>query len=83
MQRVYAVVKEEIVHLIDDRANVTGITRSQWISKAIESFLQIPVDDEITKGDDKVTSGDDRIAQEVTAFEMIRTDLDVIFHSGQ
>jgi hypothetical protein len=29
MQRVYAVVREEIVHLIDDRAKVTGVTRSQ------------------------------------------------------
>jgi mRNA-degrading endonuclease RelE of RelBE toxin-antitoxin system len=29
MQRVYAVVKEEIVHLIDDRAKARGITRSQ------------------------------------------------------
>ncbi len=73
MQRVYAVVKEEIVHLIDDRAKVTGITRSQWISKAIDSYLHLPGDDritlgdvKITQGDDGVIQGDDRITQEVT-----------------
>jgi hypothetical protein len=72
MQRVYAVVKEEIVHLIDDRAKVTGITRSQWISKAIDSFLHLPGDDKITPGDsqvtlgkDRITSGDDLITYEV------------------
>jgi chromosome segregation ATPase len=87
MQRVYAVVREEIVHLIDDRAKVMGITRSLWISKAIDSFLQLPGDDRvtsgdgrvtqgddlITSGDDKITSGDDRIIQEVTT---LRAKLD-------
>ena len=69
MQRVYAVVREEIVHLIDDRAKMMGITRSLWISKAIDSFLQLPGDDRITSGDDKNTSGDDRITQEVTTLK--------------
>ena len=49
MQRVYAVVKEEIVHLVDDRAKVMGVTRSQWISKAIESYLHLLGDDKITQ----------------------------------
>lgn len=76
MQRVYAVVKEEIVHLIDDRAKVMGVTRSQWISKSIDHYLNRPGDDKITSGDDqitptgdKITSGDDRITQEVTALK--------------
>jgi chromosome segregation ATPase len=76
MQRVYAVVKEEIVHLIDDRAKVKGITRSQWISKAIDSFLQLPDDDKITSGDgqiiqgeDRISPGDDTITQEVTTLK--------------
>ena len=50
MQRVYAVVKEEIVHLVDDRAKVMGVTRSQWISKAIESYLHL-------RGNNKITAG--------------------------
>jgi chromosome segregation ATPase len=58
MQRIYAVVREEIVHLVDDRAKVMGITRSQWIGKAIDAFLRLP-------GDDKITSGDGMITQEV------------------
>ena len=77
MQRVYAVVKEEIVHLIDDRAKVMKITRSQWISKAIDSFLHLPGDDKITSGDiqitlgdDRITSGDDTITQEVTDLKL-------------
>ena len=41
MQRVYAVVREEIVHLVDDRAKVMGVTRSLWIGKAIESYLHL------------------------------------------
>ena len=69
MQRVYAVVKEEIVHLIDDRAKVTKITRSQWISNAIDSFLHLPGDDKITQGDNKITLGDDRVTQEVTTIK--------------
>jgi chromosome segregation ATPase len=76
MQRVYAVVKEEIVPLIDDRAKVMSITRSQWISKAIDSFLHLPGDDSITLGDSKITQdddnitlGDDRITQEVTTLK--------------
>ena len=52
MQRVYAVVKEEIVHLIDDRAKVGGIIQSQWLSKAIDAVLHPPGDDEGTLGDD-------------------------------
>jgi chromosome segregation ATPase len=77
MQRVYAVVKEEIVPLIDDRAKVMSITRSQWISKAIDSFLHPPGDDKITsgdiritQGDNKITLGDDRITQEVTELKL-------------
>lgn len=77
MQRVYAVVKDEIVHLIDDRAKVMEITRSLWISKAIDSFLHLPGDDriapgdsKITKGDNKITLGDDGITQEVTELEV-------------
>jgi len=62
MQRVYAVVKEEIVHLVDDRAKVMGVTRSLWISKAIESYLHL-------QDDDKITSGDDKITQEVTTLK--------------
>jgi chromosome segregation ATPase len=76
MQRVYAVVKEEIVHLVDDSAKAKGITRSQWISKAIDSFLHLSGDDRITSGDsqislgeDKITPGDDRITQEVTTLK--------------
>jgi chromosome segregation ATPase len=76
MQRVYAVVKEEIVHLIDDRAKVMEITRSLWISKAIDSFLHLPGDDRITSGDsqitqgeDRLTPGDDTITQEVTTLK--------------
>lgn len=76
MQRVYAVVKEEIVPLIDDRAKATGITRSQWIGKAIESFLRLPGDDKSTRGDDekiqgddRITQGDDKITQEVTTLK--------------
>jgi chromosome segregation ATPase len=72
MQRVYAVVKEEIVPLIDDRAKVMEITRSQWISKAIDEFLHPPGDDTITSKDsqitqemDRITLGDDTITQEV------------------
>jgi hypothetical protein len=63
MQRVYAVVKEEIVHLIDDRAKVMGVTRSQWINKAIDAFLHRPGDEEITQGDDRIISGDAGISQ--------------------
>jgi len=63
MQRIYAVVREEIVHLVDDRAKVMKITRSQWISKAIESYLHLPGDDRITSGDDKITQGDGKITQ--------------------
>ena len=77
MQRVYAVVKDEIVHLIDDRAKVMEITRSLWISKAIDSFLHLPGDDriapgdsKITKGDNKITLGDDGITQEVTELKV-------------
>ena len=73
MQRIYAVVREEIVHLVDDRAKMLKITRSQWISKAIDAFLKLPGDDKttsgdctITRGDDLITSGDDKITQEVT-----------------
>jgi chromosome segregation ATPase len=73
MQRVYAVVKEEIVPVIDDRAEVMGITRSQWISKAIDAFLHPPGDDKITSRDshitqerDRIISGDDTITHEVT-----------------
>src|SRR5512137_2294404 len=80
MQRVYAVVKEEIVHLVDDRAKVMKITRSQWIGKAIESYLHLPGDAGISSGDagissgdDKITQGDDRITQEVTN---LKTKLD-------
>jgi cell division septum initiation protein DivIVA len=69
MQRVYAVVKEEIVRLIDDRAKVTKITRSQWISKAIESYLRLPSDDRITSGDGKIIQGDNGITQEVTTLK--------------
>lgn len=69
MQRVYAVVKEEIVPLIDDRAKVMSITRSQWISKAIDSFLHPPGDDGITQGN-KITLDDDRITQEVTELNL-------------
>jgi hypothetical protein len=61
MQRVYAVVKEEIVPLIDDRAKVMEITQSQWISKAIDAFLHRP-------GDDKITSKDSQITQESSWF---------------
>ncbi len=61
MQRVYAVVREEIVHLVDDRAKVMKITRSQWISKAIESYLHLPGDDKITSGDTRIISDDNRI----------------------
>jgi chromosome segregation ATPase len=67
--RVYAVVREEIVHLVDDRAKVMGITRSLWISKAIESYLHPQGDDRITRGDDGIISGDDKITQEVTTLK--------------
>ena len=70
MQRVYAVVKEEIVPLIDDRAKVMSITRSQWISKAIDSFLHPPGDDSITPGDNRITQGDNKITQEVTELKL-------------
>ena len=80
MQRVYAVVKDEVVPLIDDRAKVMGITRSLWISKAIDSFLHLTGDEQvipgdkgitrgdvkIIRGDDRITSGDDEITQQVT-----------------
>jgi chromosome segregation ATPase len=59
MQRVYAVVREEIVHRVDDRAKVMGITRSQWIGKAIDAFLH-------PSGDDKIAPGDGMITHEVT-----------------
>ena len=57
MQRVYAVVREEIVHLVDDRAKVMEITRSQWICKAIDAFLQLPGDDKAPSGDDTIYGG--------------------------
>ena len=76
MQRVYAVVREEIVHLVDDRAKVMGVTRSLWISKAIESYLHLQDDDKITSGDDRIiqdnreiTSGDDKITHAVTTLK--------------
>lgn len=76
MPRVYAVVKEEIVHLIDDRSKVMKITRSQWISKAIDSSLHLSGDYKITSDDsqiitgkDRITSGDDLITHEVTALK--------------
>jgi chromosome segregation ATPase len=69
MQRVYAVVKEEIVHLIDDRAKVTGITRSQWIGKAIESNLHLPGDEGVTSGDGTIIQDDVEITQEVTTLK--------------
>jgi hypothetical protein len=62
MQRIYAVVKEEIVHLVDDRAKVIGVIRSQWISKVIDSYLYL-------QGDDKITSGDEKITKEVTTLK--------------
>jgi chromosome segregation ATPase len=63
MQRVYAVVREEIVHLVDDRAKVMGVTRSLWICKAIESYLHL-------QDDDKITSGDNKIPHEVTTLNV-------------
>jgi chromosome segregation ATPase len=74
MQRVYAVVKEEIVHLVDDRAKVMGITRSLWISKAIESYLHLPGDDTITSGDERITQGDEKVTfgdDEVTTLKAL------------
>ena len=50
MQRVYVLVKEEIVHLVDDQAKVMSVIRSQWISKVIDSYLHL-------RGDNKITAG--------------------------
>jgi chromosome segregation ATPase len=69
MPRVYAVVKEEIVHLIDDRAKVMAITRSLWISKAIDSFLHLPGDDKITSDDSQIAQGENRLTPEVTTLK--------------
>jgi len=74
MQRVYAVVKEEIVHLIDDRAKVTGITRSQWICKAIESFLHGPGDDRITQ---EVTTLTAKLEESISKADYLKGELRV------
>ena len=41
MSRVYGNVDEATVHLIDDLAGKAGLNRSEWISKAIESYLHL------------------------------------------
>jgi Ribbon-helix-helix protein, copG family. len=41
MSRVYGNVDESTLHLIDDLAGKAGLNRSEWISKAIESYLHL------------------------------------------
>jgi chromosome segregation ATPase len=39
MQRVYGLVDDELVHLLDERAGEEKVSRAQWIRLAIESYL--------------------------------------------
>ena len=39
MQRVYGLVDEELVHLIDEKAGEQKVSRAQWIRMAIETNL--------------------------------------------
>jgi hypothetical protein len=39
MQRVYGLVKDDLVHRIDSDASLMGISRSKWLGLAIETFL--------------------------------------------
>jgi hypothetical protein len=39
MQRAYTNLDDQTLHLIDQEAVLKGITRSKWISLAIESYL--------------------------------------------
>jgi hypothetical protein len=41
MSRVYGNVDEATVHLIDDLAGKAGLNRSEWISKAIDTYLHL------------------------------------------
>jgi chromosome segregation ATPase len=72
MQRVYAVVREEIVHLVDDRAKVMGVTRSLWIGKAIESYLHLQGDDKITH---EVTTRKAKLDESIAEADHLRGDL--------
>jgi chromosome segregation ATPase len=39
MQRVYGLVDDELVHLLDEKAGEEKVSRAQWIRLAIESYL--------------------------------------------
>jgi hypothetical protein len=41
MSRVYGNVDETTLHLIDDQAMKAGLNRSEWVSKAIETYLHL------------------------------------------
>jgi hypothetical protein len=41
MQRVYGSVDEATLHRIDELAGASGLHRSEWVSKAIESYLHL------------------------------------------
>ena len=41
MQRVYGSVDEATLHRIDELAGAAGLHRSEWVSKAIESYKKI------------------------------------------
>jgi len=39
MQRVYGLVDDKLVHLLDEKAGEAKVSRAQWIRLAIESYL--------------------------------------------
>lgn len=49
MSRVYGNVDEATVHLIDEQAGSKGLNRSEWVSKAIESYLHLAGAEESTR----------------------------------
>jgi hypothetical protein len=49
MQRVYGSVDEATLHRIDELASAHGLHRSEWVSKAIESYLHLAGAEESTR----------------------------------
>jgi hypothetical protein len=49
MQRVYGSVDEATLHRIDELAGASGLHRSEWVSKAIESYLHLAGAEESTR----------------------------------
>jgi len=41
MPRVYGNVDDSTLHLIDEQAGAKGFNRSEWVSKAIDTYLHL------------------------------------------